>query len=78
MEATVHTVAVGATNGSLLFFPYTIIAAVGDTVQFQFHPANHSVTESDFGTPYQPKSSGLYSGFNPVAANAPVYVHLSC
>ena len=78
MEATVHTIAVGATNGSLLFFPDTITAAVGDVVQFQFHPANHSVTESDFGTPCQPKSSGFYSGFNPLAATALVDVPLSC
>jgi plastocyanin len=76
MAATVHTVAVGDTNDSLLFVPDTITAAVGDIVQFQFHPANHSVMESDFGAPCQPKSPGFYSGFMPITATAAVDIPL--
>jgi hypothetical protein len=50
-------------------------------VQFQFAPANHTVTQSTFDQPCQPISlhtntTGFYSGFMPVAAsstNTPTY-----
>ncbi|KAI0290547.1 Cupredoxin [Multifurca ochricompacta] len=52
-------VQVGGTNG-LVFSPNTVNASVGDTVEFVFLPKNHTVTQS----------SGVDSGFQPVAANA--------
>ncbi|EPE33305.1 Cupredoxin [Glarea lozoyensis ATCC 20868] len=66
---TVHVVRVGGTNGSLEFSPNDIKAAVGDMVQFQFTPKNHSVVTSAFDTPCSPKGD-MFSGYMPVAANA--------
>lgn len=71
----VHVVRVGSTNGSLTFSPNSVTAAVGDMVQFQFAPANHTVTQSTFDQPCQPIAmnsnvTGIYSGFMPVAATA--------
>ncbi|EHK97823.1 hypothetical protein M7I_6406 [Glarea lozoyensis 74030] len=45
------------------------LAAVGDMVQFQFTPKNHSVVTSAFDTPCSPKGD-MFSGYMPVAANA--------
>lgn len=46
---TVHNVTVGL--GGLVFNPSNISAAVGDIVNFSYHPKNHSVTQSSFKTP---------------------------
>jgi plastocyanin len=72
---TVHVVKVGNANGTLAFSPNSITAAVGEMVQFQFAPANHTVTQSTFDQPCQPIAlnsnvTGIYSGFMPVAASA--------
>jgi len=72
---TVHVVQVGAANGTLAYFPNNIKAAVGDMVQFQFAPNNHTVTQSTFDAPCQPIAmnsnvTGVYSGFMPVTASA--------
>ncbi|KAK7970365.1 hypothetical protein PG996_001206 [Apiospora saccharicola] len=48
-----HTVVAGA-NGQLRFDPESVIAAVGDIVEFQFHPKNHSVAQSSFAEPCAP------------------------
>lgn len=74
-SVTVHVVQVGAANGTLAYFPNNIKAAVGDMVQFQFAPANHTVTQSTFDAPCQPIAmnsnvTGIYSGFMPVSASA--------
>ncbi|KAI9052204.1 hypothetical protein LZ554_003563 [Drepanopeziza brunnea f. sp. 'monogermtubi'] len=72
----VHVVRVGAMNGSLIYSPDNIKAAVGDMVQFQFAPNNHSVTQSTFDQPCQPiapagsNGAGIYSGFMPVSASS--------
>jgi plastocyanin len=71
----VHVVQVGAANGSLAFFPDNISAAVGDMIQFQFAPNNHTVTQSTFDAPCQPIAlhsnvTGIYSGFMPVTASS--------
>ncbi|KAH8599514.1 Cupredoxin [Bisporella sp. PMI_857] len=55
-DVKVHVVRVGALNGTLAYFPNKLTAAVGDMVQFQFAPANHTVTQS--------------TGFMPVSANS--------
>jgi len=72
---TVHVVQVGAANGTLAYFPNNIKAAVGDMVQFQFAPNNHTVTQSTFDAPCQPIAmnsnvTGVYSGFMPVTASS--------
>lgn len=74
-SVTVHVVQVGASNGTLAYFPNNIKAAVGDMVQFQFAPANHTVTQSTFDAPCQPIAmnsnvTGIYSGFMPVSASS--------
>jgi plastocyanin len=61
-------------NGSKTYSPSDIKANVGDMVQFQFAPANHTVTQSTFDNPCTPISNimknvtGIYSGFMPVKA----------
>ncbi|KAF5372988.1 hypothetical protein D9758_001619 [Tetrapyrgos nigripes] len=71
-----HRVTVGA-NGQLLFEPANITAQVGDTVTFEFHQKNHTVTQSTFSTPCRPvaavssgSQAGFDSGFMPVADGA--------
>jgi plastocyanin len=75
-------VKVGGVNATdLKFYPNNIKAAVGDMVQFQFYPKNHTVTQSTFDNPCQPVAlnsnvTGINSGFLPVAADAtmaPIY-----
>jgi len=74
-DITVHVVKVGNANGTLAYSPNNVVAAVGDMVQFQFAPANHTVTQSTFDNPCQPIAlhsnvTGVFSGFMPVAATA--------
>ncbi len=74
-QVTVHVVTVGSMNGSLSYSPNNITAAKGDMVQFQFMPANHTVTQSTFDAPCEPIAmhsniTGVYSGFMPVAMDA--------
>lgn len=68
-------VRVGSMNGSLAYYPNNLVAAKGDMVQFQFAPANHTVTQSTFDNPCAPIAShsnitGLSSGYMPVSASA--------
>lgn len=59
-----HQVAVGL--GGLVYSPSTVQAAIGDTVSFNFHPLDHSVTQSSFAAPCQPLAAGGFdSGFVP-------------
>lgn len=53
----VHVVQVGQ-NG-LMFTPDQLTAAVGDMVQFQFWPQNHSVVQSSFDSPCMPLGSTM-------------------
>jgi len=74
-DTKVHVVRVGAMNGSLAYFPNNLVAAVGDMVQFQFAPANHTVTQSTFDNPCSPIAqhsnvTGVFSGYMPVSASA--------
>ncbi|KAF5350040.1 hypothetical protein D9756_009208 [Leucocoprinus leucothites] len=68
-----HKIIVGA-NGQFAYSPSNITAAVGDTVTFEFHPKNHTVTQSSFSNPCQPLEQstgtvGFKSGFRPVGAD---------
>jgi len=68
---TTHNVVVGASG--LIFSPSQVTAAVGDIVQFEFHPKNHTLTQSTFKTPCTAMTGGVNSGFMPVAANATTF-----
>ncbi|KAF1980079.1 hypothetical protein BU23DRAFT_443963 [Bimuria novae-zelandiae CBS 107.79] len=75
MVAT-HVIQVGGPNGSLTFSPDNVKAAVGDLVQFQFHPKNHSVVQSTFDQPCVPiqnvmpnMTTAFFSGFMPTNAS---------
>ncbi|KAH9486797.1 Extracellular serine-rich protein [Psilocybe cubensis] len=72
-EGAVHTVTVGA-NGQLAFDPPFISAAPRDTIVFEFHQKNHTVTQSSFDDPCRKLNAngvtGFDSGFMPVAADA--------
>lgn len=70
-----QVVTVSSANGSLVYSPDNVKAAVGDMVQFQFVAGNHTVTQSTFDQPCKPINSvmsnvtGFHSGFMPVAAS---------
>ncbi|KAK4171668.1 hypothetical protein QBC36DRAFT_339526 [Triangularia setosa] len=63
---TTHTVVAGR-GGRLIFGPDNIVAEVGSIVEFHFNPLNHSVVESSFGKPCQPKDAdSFFGGFFPI------------
>jgi len=70
----VHVIQVGNANGTLKFTPEVTNAAIGDKIQFQFYPKNHSVAQSSFDAPCNPlaqsatSNGGFWSGFMPVTA----------
>jgi len=60
-SGSVHTVSVG--NGALAYSPNSIVAAVGDTVEFHFYPPEHSVAQSSFDAPCVPSGpTAFFSG----------------
>ncbi|KAF1913185.1 hypothetical protein BDU57DRAFT_581723 [Ampelomyces quisqualis] len=65
--AQTHTIQVGLADHK--FKPDVIAADVGDTVEFRFHPANHSVVRAEFDFPCIPyemtgtNKKGFFSGF---------------
>jgi len=69
-------------SGVLAFNPPNITAQAGDTITFEFHQKNHTVTASSFDAPCRDLQSstgtnGFDSGFIPVADGAttfPTYV----
>lgn len=67
-SATNFQVIVG--GGPLAYNPNTVMANVGDTIEFVFMPKNHTATQSTFATPCQALPGGLDSGFVPVSANS--------
>jgi plastocyanin len=76
-SARTFAVEVGVINGTAAqkFFPEKIVAAPGDTIQFQFRGGNHTLTQSTFDNPCEPIAlhsnvTGIYSGFMPIAAGA--------
>ncbi|KAE9395852.1 hypothetical protein BT96DRAFT_942156 [Gymnopus androsaceus JB14] len=76
--STDHLIIVG-NNGTLTYSPSNITAQIGDTVTFQFHQKNHTVTQSSFADPctaLSASSAGTVSfdsGFMPVATNATTF-----
>jgi len=73
--AATHTVSVG--DGGFLFSPNTTYANVGDVIQFDFYPTNHSVVRAEYQFPCIPYDDtglgkiGFFSGFQPVIAIIP-------
>ncbi|RFU34449.1 hypothetical protein B7463_g1844, partial [Scytalidium lignicola] len=61
-----HSVVAGL--GGLHFDPDSVVAEVGDIVEWHFLPKNHSVAQSPFGAPCVPESAtSFFSGFQPIA-----------
>jgi len=79
-SSTDHRVVVG--GSTLTFNPPNLTAKAGDTITFEFHQKNHTVTASSFAAPCRDLFStsgtaGFDSGFMPVAdgtTNFPTYV----
>ncbi|KAE9373045.1 hypothetical protein N431DRAFT_503818 [Stipitochalara longipes BDJ] len=70
--AATHIIAAGVDGFN--FLPRETYANVGDVIEFQFYPLNHSVVRASYGNepcvPYEyttPGQLGFYSGFVPVA-----------
>jgi plastocyanin len=67
-----HTISVG--NGDHKFRPDVTQAEVGDTIEFTFYPANHSVVRAEYQFPCIPYEmtgsgkTGFFSGFHAVDA----------
>ncbi|KAG4434040.1 hypothetical protein IFR05_010462 [Cadophora sp. M221] len=60
-SGSIHTVKVG--DGGLVFSPDSMSAAIGDTVEFHFFPATHSVAQSSFAAPCAPlNDTSFFSG----------------
>ncbi|CUA78496.1 hypothetical protein RSOLAG22IIIB_13187 [Rhizoctonia solani] len=66
-ESKTYKVTVGA-NGKLRYNPQYVHAKVGDYIKFEFHPKNHTVTESSFNKPCYAIDQGFSTGFVPVAS----------
>jgi plastocyanin len=63
-----HSIVVG--RGGLHFDPENVVAEVGDTIEWHFTPANHSIAQSNFANPCTPLADGtsFFAGFNFVTA----------
>lgn len=65
-----HTIQVGLLDHKIR--PETTEAAIGDIVEFNFYPLNHSIVRAEYGFPCIPyemtgsHKTGFFSGFNPV------------
>lgn len=70
VQSKVHTVTVG--NGGFRYRPNTTYADVGDIIQFEFFPPNHSVIRAMYTD--SPDCPGGYC--NPVRCNS--YISLIC
>jgi len=72
VEPVTRTVSVG--YGGYTFKPDVVLANPGDTIEFDFYPANHSVARAAYGYPCVPfelinkNNIGFFSGFEPVDA----------
>ncbi|KAL7907315.1 hypothetical protein GGI35DRAFT_456019 [Trichoderma velutinum] len=68
LTGVTHSVVVG--RGGLHFDPENVVAQIGDTVEWHFTAANHSLAQSDFAHPCKPLAdgTGFFAGFNFVTA----------
>lgn len=69
-EPQTHTIQVGLLDHKMR--PEVTEAAVGDFIEFDFYPLNHSIVRAGYGFPCIPYEmtgsgkAGFFSGFNPV------------
>ncbi|OAP56081.1 hypothetical protein AYL99_09260 [Fonsecaea erecta] len=54
--ASAATIDVNVGQNGFTYSPDTVMAAVGDVVNFHFYPGEHTVTQSSFDSPCQPVS----------------------
>ncbi|TVY21047.1 putative GPI-anchored cupredoxin [Lachnellula arida] len=66
--ASAATIKVSVGQNGLTYTPNDITANVGDSVEFDFFPKNHTVTQSSFADPCHPLAGGFFSGFVPTIA----------
>lgn len=65
-----HTIQVGLLDHKMR--PETTEAAIGDIIEFDFYPLNHSIVRAEYGFPCIPyemtgsNKEGFFSGFHPV------------
>ena len=71
------TIEVSVGDGGLVFKPDTVTASVGDVVKFNFYPQKHSVAQSTFDAPCQPRDAGIFSGYVSVTDGSAVSYYLS-
>jgi plastocyanin len=75
-SVAVHVIKATVSEGKPIFDPPEVMAAVGDLIQFQFYPMNHSVVRASFADPCVPieqsasanGTTGFYSGFMPISS----------
>ncbi|CAE6420620.1 unnamed protein product [Rhizoctonia solani] len=65
LEPKIYKVTVGVL-GQLRYDPQYVDAEVGDLIEFEFQPKNHTVTESSFDQPCSAIDGGFVTGFVPV------------
>jgi len=58
-------------NGALQYSPNNLAAEVGTSIEFDFFPKNHTVTQSSFADPCHPLDGGFFSGFVPTKESPP-------
>lgn len=64
----VHTVLAGQ-NGIFTYNPDTLHVPVGDVVEFNFFPPNHSMAQASFNNPCHPMSANsIFAGYFPTSA----------
>ncbi|TVY55715.1 putative GPI-anchored cupredoxin [Lachnellula cervina] len=66
--ASAATIKVSVGQNGLTYTPNDITANAGDSVEFDFFPKNHTVTQSSFADPCHPLAGGFFSGFVPTKA----------
>ncbi|TVY47454.1 Extracellular serine-rich protein [Lachnellula occidentalis] len=67
--ASAATIKVAVGQDGLTYTPNDITANAGDSVEFDFFPKNHTVTQSSFADPCHPLAGGFFSGFVPTNAS---------
>ncbi|TVY42004.1 putative GPI-anchored cupredoxin [Lachnellula subtilissima] len=67
--ASAATIKVAVGQNGLTYTPNDITANAGDSVEFDFFPKNHTVSQSSFADPCHPLAGGFFSGFVPTNAS---------
>jgi plastocyanin len=76
LAAAVTIIPVSVGKSGLTFAPNVIYAQVGDVIEFNYWPLNHSVVAGDFSNACGPATSnGFFSGFFPTKAGTVNVIH---